>query len=75
MLFTPCFRICQSRFGIRLLSLLYYRKGDFSIHRRNLWLIILIEGITVDHREWSADGLHLNKDGTYAITAAVKEVL
>ena len=31
--------------------------------------------ITKDHREWSVDGLHLNKDGTYAIASAVKEVL
>ena len=31
--------------------------------------------ITKDHREWSVDGLHLNKDGTYAIASAVKEAL
>ena len=31
--------------------------------------------ITKDHREWSVDGLHLDKDGTYAIASAVKEVL
>ena len=31
--------------------------------------------ISKDHREWSVDGLHLNKDGTYAIASAVKEVL
>ena len=31
--------------------------------------------ITKDHREWSVDGLHLNRGGTYAIASAVKEVL